>query len=150
MMEGTLPSSSKTSLLVGSGSSDSDKVVVVDAGPLDNQASTSTRPDASRRGKAKGYRSSDDRATLFFNSVSPLVSDIDPENVNDSDEDGLAQISRESIADIENSSSTPKFTVSEEENPEANISSDGASSSSYGDIDFDPAALEDACKAYDL
>lgn len=107
---------------------------------------TLTSRDALRRQhKAKGYRSS-----------SPYSATCMPESLSDSDdglemvEDNLALVpSKESIAAAEDSPSKRKIRFVGEEDVEANVSSDGASSSSYGDFDIDPAALEDACKAYD-
>jgi hypothetical protein len=101
--------------------------------------------------KTKGYRSSDPCSTTLYKSGPPLVSDDNLEIVKDDGCD-LALIARSTklCANTEHLSVIPRIMpIHGEEDAEFSISSDGASSSSYGDIDIDPTALEDVCKAYD-
>jgi hypothetical protein len=99
--------------------------------------------------KAKGYRPGSPYSRPSFHKPGSPTIEGDLEIISDGENEAAEITSCTEYT--RNDSSTPLILSGsgEEEADETHVSSDGASSSSYGDIDIDPTALEDACKMYD-
>lgn len=110
----------------------------------DNETRTGRQP-----WQTKGYRSSDPYSATSCGLGSPSVSDDLIVKSNKCHDLALIPRSTRLHADTESLSLTPRISIPGSDDVEVNFPSDEASSSSYGDIDIDPTALEDACKAYD-
>lgn len=108
----------------------------------DNKTRTGRQP-----WQTKGYRSSDPYSATSCGLGSPsddLI--VKSDKCHDL---ALIPCSTRLHADNESLSLTPRISIPGSDDVEVNFHCDEASSSSYGDIDIDPTALEDACKAYD-
>lgn len=101
-------------------------------------------------GKSKGYR----RSVPTFVSIPCKPESMSPHEYTEMSEDAQEPISIKLHPQDSRSclAHQRKPAGDDDASNEANASSDGASSTStsYGDMDIDPAALEEVCKAYDV
>ncbi|KAF8586787.1 hypothetical protein K439DRAFT_1659473 [Ramaria rubella] len=126
------------------------EVMDVDASLRDRALPTKHDREKPRR-KSKGYRAGSPgiAVSLPFSVLgSPPLSDDDMEVLDNKIPSQQVSRCTESCAGPILCSQHRVNSITREDELEANVSSDGTSSS-YGDIDIDPAALEEACKVYD-
>ncbi|KAF8496340.1 hypothetical protein JB92DRAFT_2990419 [Gautieria morchelliformis] len=144
--QNSLPNSGKNTLGSAVTASPASAASSQDPNGYDNGTQTN-KSSSGRQRKGKGYRPATPSSSPSFLKPGWASIDGDLEMVSEGEDDAEEE---PRSANRGNCSSTPLSLAGtgEEEGDETHLS-DGASSSSYGDIDIDPAALEDACKMYD-